>query len=730
MISEYVLLPCRSGFGVKVLFIFLIFISIYSGRIYSQSSWYWTQPRPTGNLLFSVCFTDHTTGYAAGELGTIIKTSDGGTTWTALTSGTDKDLSEIFFINNTSGFAVGKDGIILATDDGGSIWNSRTSGVNTYLHDIVFSDKATGYAAGLSGIILKTIDGGNKWARCKTGFNASLFCVSFINESTGVTGGYNIILKTTNGGKTFSQLKASIYPSSAVVGISYIDSNTIFAAGNSPHGVFYKSTNAGKEWTNSSLSLPFLFDGSIDLVRSMSFLNKNTGFIVTDFGTILKTSDGGNNWFNDSSFRPSYARLSVMYDISSADSLHLNISGAGGTIIRSTDAGMSWFVSAGNKKTLYKDYFTDGATGFSVGENGTILRTENEGLTWESLCKFTNKDLNALYFGNDKTGYAAGERGAIFKTNDLGNSWTDQTHYMNLDYKDIHFTDNETGIAAGGNPENERAFIFKTTNGGTNWYEVYDSLGLGVCNSIEFIDNAKWLVAADNGNILKTIDAGESWESNNLSDEDLHSIAFTNSLNGLVTGATGVVFKSTDGGIEWQRKLAGTYVTLNSIKYFNTCNVIAAGNEGTIITSNDCGNNWTVVPKITNNNLFSVDIINDGIFAFGEYGTIINSKVSSNILSSDIAISNSNPGAYLHQNFPNPFNPETEINYEISRPGNVRIKIYDVLGKETLTLINIKQAAGSYRLKFNAGNLAAGIYFYSLVIDNKISGTRKMLVLK
>jgi hypothetical protein len=77
------------------------------------------------------------------------------------------------------------------------------------------------------------------------------------------------------------------------------------------------------------------------------------------------------------------------------------------------------------------------------------------------------------------------------------------------------------------------------------------------------------------------------------------------------------------------------------------------------------------------------------------------------------------PSEYsLSQNFPNPFNPSTIINYSIKEAGLVKIKIYDVLGNEITTLVNDWKEAGSYEVEFNAssviGNIVSGIYFYRL----------------
>ncbi len=87
----------------------------------------------------------------------------------------------------------------------------------------------------------------------------------------------------------------------------------------------------------------------------------------------------------------------------------------------------------------------------------------------------------------------------------------------------------------------------------------------------------------------------------------------------------------------------------------------------------------------------------------------------------------------LYQNYPNPFNPATTIDYSIPNVGaseqNVQLKIYDVLGREVATLVNEKQSYGNYSIKFDAGKLNSGIYFYTLRAGNFIA-TKKMILMK
>lgn len=83
----------------------------------------------------------------------------------------------------------------------------------------------------------------------------------------------------------------------------------------------------------------------------------------------------------------------------------------------------------------------------------------------------------------------------------------------------------------------------------------------------------------------------------------------------------------------------------------------------------------------------------------------------------------------LYQNHPNPFNPTTKINYRISKPAYVQLKVIDLLGKEAATLVNEEKTAGNYEVLFNAVNLSSGVYFYSIQA-NEYFATRKMILLR
>ena len=83
----------------------------------------------------------------------------------------------------------------------------------------------------------------------------------------------------------------------------------------------------------------------------------------------------------------------------------------------------------------------------------------------------------------------------------------------------------------------------------------------------------------------------------------------------------------------------------------------------------------------------------------------------------------------LDQNFPNPFNPTTSINYGVPIKSNVVLKVYNTLGSEVVTLVNEEKPAGNYEVTWNAINIPSGVYFYRLQAGDFVQ-TRKMILLK
>lgn len=120
--------------------------------------------------------------------------------------------------------------------------------------------------------------------------------------------------------------------------------------------------------------------------------------------------------------------------------------------------------------------------------------------------------------------------------------------------------------------------------------------------------------------------------------------------------------------------------------------------------------------------------MSDNYFLYTDDGWSTYTIIDSTVTSLDEII-NSPQTFKLDQNFPNPFNPVTNIRFEIPLSLEVKLVIYDILGRKVETLLNEYLQTGIYETEFNAQNLTSGIYFYR-IISGSYSETKKMILLR
>jgi hypothetical protein len=158
---------------------------------------------------------------------------------------------------------------------------------------------------------------------------------------------------------------------------------------------------------------------------------------------------------------------------------------------------------------------------------------------------------------------------------------------------------------------------------------------------------------------------------------------------------------------------------------------------------------WNLPPEITgliqdlnNGTIVNVQINGSGTYQLNNFATIsqLRLMVYYNSIVSSTEDAAKFPNFYfLEQNYPNPFNPKTVISYRLPVSGNVKLKVYDVLGNEVATLVDEEKQAGIYEVEFsakggsasggNAYDLPSGVYFYSLRVGAYFR-TKKMVFLK
>jgi hypothetical protein len=191
-----------------------------------------------------------------------------------------------------------------------------------------------------------------------------------------------------------------------------------------------------------------------------------------------------------------------------------------------------------------------------------------------------------------------------------------------------------------------------------------------------------------------------------------------------------MILSTTNGGTTWSSQSSGTINVLWNVTHIDANNVTASGSDGTIIKTTDSGTTWTQQSSGTSNYLQGISFtdINNGV-AVGVQGTILRTTNGGVTFVEEEDIDGVPTDFLLLQNFPNPFNPSTNIKYSIPEASFVQLKVYDVLGNEVAILINEAQSMGNYKTDFTGINITSGIYFYTLRAGSFVQ-TKKMLLLK
>lgn len=296
------------------------------------------------------------------------------------------NLYSVWFINENTGYVCGSGGKILKTINGGQSWTLLNTGVTGIISSIRFTNLNTGFACDQDGNILKTEDGGTTWQILNFPYNNQLKTIFFLDENTGFVGGRQLsmsskakIFKTNDAGLSWSEPNDSLNHTN--LGLKYYHINSLFFT-NSSNGYFVsscidlggdplcsgyyigKTNDGGNNW--------FLKYTNISQFYNIYFTNPQVGFAVgkNNFGGIIsKTIDEGENW-NEQLI--DYCTLRTVYF---SDNNIGFIAGDSGKIWQTIDGAINWNkLSTISTNNLYAIHFPNTSTGYVVGNNGTIIK--------------------------------------------------------------------------------------------------------------------------------------------------------------------------------------------------------------------------------------------------------------------------------------------------------------------------------------------------------------------
>ena len=242
-------------------------------------------PSPIAANLWSMAFFTDELGYMNSN-SVLLKTTDGGDTWTATThqGNVDGDFS---FPSSTVGYMAGFYDVIKKTTNGGNTWTTLT--VNNQalpIRSVSFPDVNTGYVVSLNGFIRKTTNGGATWTAQTASGSPQFRQVHFVNANLGTAIGENgAIRRTTNGGTTWSSVTGA--PSTYLNDIFFLDENIGFIVGG--QGTMLKTTNGGANWS-------VMNTGTTEWLDAVCFRNEMEGYVAGTSGFMMKTVNGGLTW--------------------------------------------------------------------------------------------------------------------------------------------------------------------------------------------------------------------------------------------------------------------------------------------------------------------------------------------------------------------------------------------------------------------------------------------------
>ena len=376
-------------------------------------------------------------------------------------------------------------------------------------------------------------------------------------------------------------------------------------------------------------------------------------------------------------------------------------------VLKTTDGGDNWVIQYGKIQTgggfpgYFRVYFLNQSTGYTCGVKG-LDKTTDGGISWISLNAPLNSYLDMSVLNTDSIWLVSSNSltGGVFRTTNGGLSWQQQLGLGSQNPSRIYMYNERIGFIT-----KDISYVRKTTNGGINWTLIVSNDGF---NDIYFADSLTGWKCSSFG-MKKTTDGGLNWVTQTLPSGGIISVSFIykfSNINrdtiwgtgGYVTYPNnqirGILYRTTNGGDNWLYQIPDTSIHISSYSFINFVN----GRIGWVYRNSSTG----------------IHTVTGGDTTFTEI-----QQISNNI-----------PKGYkLNQNYPNPFNPVTKIKFKIPKTSNVKLVVYDILGKEIAALVNKRLSAGSYEYNLDATDYTSGVYFYKMIADDYFD-IKKMLFIK
>jgi photosystem II stability/assembly factor-like uncharacterized protein len=718
--KKYLQLNCSVGYMYSK-FYFLLIVIFFPTPFFSQ--WKLINPAPFIDDSF-VIYADSQECAVLTQRANLVSSTNGGITWNYFYSNLIVDINLVFMIDKNNGWSVSGTST-LKTTNGGYNWEDKGNILAFANSDIYFSDPLHGWSTG-NNYIKSTTDGGETWSTYTMSWNPQLEFISQYDDSVFFTGGYDSLYKSTNKGISWNTTLGppDFYYFKKFYTIYTDSSNIGLLIGNGFD--IARTTDEGESW-----DLVFQNNGQYE-INDIKY--KNNILLTCGTDKVFRSTNFGESW--DTVYVPE----GVYHTIYFATDNIIYVSGENGTLIKSTDGGISF-------SSITITFFSDHINSISLSgslhgfittwHNVRVYKTTDGGLSFSNITPANFLHENNKIYAVSNTMAVATNDIKIFTTKNGGLSWNVSSYGTPNMYipNDVYFKDTLNGMA--GCSWN---LMRETTNGGDTWtnrFFTQDTTQEHIL-SISFPNSSLGFYTTGD-KLYKTTNGGTDWNLFQILNPQLGKIKFVDVLNGVGSDYNSIYY-TTDGGITWSKCNFINHFYDFDIKINGTGSVLMVVADDSLYTSFDLGKTCES-EKIPYDELVHI-IMKDPATAWlsGFNGKII--QYHNPLI--PIYVQSENSSKYLVnfgllQNFPNPFNPSTSIQYAVSSPANgtgrqfVTLKVYDILGNEIATLVNEEKQPGSYEVEFNTSSFkhlpSSGIYFYQLRAGDYIE-TKKMVLIK
>ena len=620
--------------------------AVFSGH----SGWFWGSPQPQGNDLSGLDFVG-ARGYAAGTFGTLLRTDDGGGSWTAVNTGltdplvrvrvidantvvvgggcalrrsddggqsfarlpwtaSDKGcpspISSFFFVSGSVGYLMTRDGSVFRTTDGGQTFSRQTSvpgtssaGGSREPADIFFTTDNTGVAvtrAGGSAKIFRTTDAGVSWVDVSTAPSTALNGVTFTSAIDGVAvGNGKTFLVTSDGGATWTAKPLTGAPTQDLIGVDCSSATTCIATEGNGH--LMRTTDGGETGTDIT--------PSTGRILASAFSSPSRVVAVGQQGTTVVSDDGGVNYapLGGAVVGTGFQRLRA------TSAGIANVGAANGTLIRTTNGGVNWTsVGVPTNATVLDASFADGQTGYAIDAAGGAFKTVNGGTSWQILNTGTTDVPTGVFAVSPTTVLLSGSFGIRRSTN-AGALFEP---VADKDLKGVRLTN---VLAAGTAILGYGPKALRVSNDqGQTWGKVALPKKTNIEDASFVSPKVGFILTSRQAQVMRTNNGGRTWKDlPAIASSSVYRISFSSSSEGYIAasrfgdsefGANGLVLHTTDGGKSWQPQLVAADAPADiwdaggtAFMYTPSGQFFATNNGGTIGTRSTLTLKQTNAPK-------------------------------------------------------------------------------------------------------------------------------------